>query len=948
MKTGAASAGFRHLPLLERTDELERIERCLRAARAGQGSILLLEGPPGIGKTTLLAETRSLAEAYGLRHLGARGSDLEHDFAYGVVRQLLEPPLLAGDVASPPELLQGAAALAAPALGAAAVARDPGSRETSYTVLHGLYWLCANLAQREPLVLSVDDAHWADAPSLRFLAYLARRIDELPIALVVASEVEAESGPLSQLATDSHVEVLSPSPLSSDGVAALLAAELGGDADESFVAACHTATGGVPFLVRELIAALRDDRVEPTAAAVERVGELGPRTIARSVLLRLGRLGPAAGELARTLAVLGPGAELREAAVLSVLDYSSAAEAADLLEAAGITMRERPLAFAHRIVQAAIYGELGPGDRARRHAEAARLLAAQQEPLERVAAHLLAAEPAAQAWAVDVLRGAAAEARSRGAPDSAAAYLRRALAEPPPAADRVALLLELGSAETHSGDDAAVEHLEEALGSAGEPAQLADAALMLGRALVLAHRPKRAAETFEHAVRAFAGSDPELELLFESAVVGVAQTDVATAPLLEGRFERLRELAGRADRVPRAVHSVLAFAAASESAQQAAELAERALEGLPRPYPGSGDPYLFFFACSGLLFSERFERAAALYDAALEDAQQAGSVPRFVAASCFRSWNSYRIGELAEAEADARLALEACSENALDWYLPFSAAMVLEPLVERGELDQAEDELARSGAAAQERTSYSFMLLLYARGRLRLAQERAQEALADLLAAGAGLERMRAGGPAVCGWRSEAALAHAALGEQDEARRLAAAELELARSFGARRTLGVALRVAGVVEGGEQGLALLVDAAATLEQSPARLEYARALTDLGSALRRAGQRQEARMRLRLGLDLAYRCRAPALVERAREELVAAGSRPRRALLTGVEALTPSELRIVRMAAEGRANREIAQALFVTARTVETHLTHAYQKLGINSRDELPDALGASG
>jgi DNA-binding CsgD family transcriptional regulator len=129
-----------------------------------------------------------------------------------------------------------------------------------------------------------------------------------------------------------------------------------------------------------------------------------------------------------------------------------------------------------------------------------------------------------------------------------------------------------------------------------------------------------------------------------------------------------------------------------------------------------------------------------------------------------------------------------------------------------------------------------------------------------------------------------------------------------------------------------------------LEDSPAELEHARALTDLGAALRRTGKRSEAREPLRAGLDLAQRCHATALVQRAHDELVASGARPRRFLLTGVDSLTASERRVAEMASEGLTNREIAQALFVTEKTVEGHLGHAYRKLDVRSRSELPRAL----
>ena len=190
----------------------------------------------------------------------------------------------------------------------------------------------------------------------------------------------------------------------------------------------------------------------------------------------------------------------------------------------------------------------------------------------------------------------------------------------------------------------------------------------------------------------------------------------------------------------------------------------------------------------------------------------------------------------------------------------------------------------------------------------------------------------------------QAALALLQLGEQDEARRLAAEELELARTWGRPRALGAALRVAGLVEGGEQGLALLREAVEVLSGSPAKLEHAKARTELGAALRRANQRSGAREQLRRALELATICGARPLAARANTELRATGARPRRIALSGVESLTPSERRVAQMATEGPTNREIAQALFVTPRTVEVHLTSAYRKLGISSRSQLAAAL----
>jgi DNA-binding CsgD family transcriptional regulator len=175
---------------------------------------------------------------------------------------------------------------------------------------------------------------------------------------------------------------------------------------------------------------------------------------------------------------------------------------------------------------------------------------------------------------------------------------------------------------------------------------------------------------------------------------------------------------------------------------------------------------------------------------------------------------------------------------------------------------------------------------------------------------------------------------------------LSSEELELARIWGAPRALGAALRVAGVVEGGQRGLALLEEAVEVLADSPAKLEHAKARTELGAALRRAKRRSEARDQLRHAVELATRCGAAALATRAETELLATGARPRRIALSGLESLTPSERRVAELAAEGPTNREIAQALFVTPKTVEVHLSSVYRKLGIRSRSQLPAALTA--
>jgi DNA-binding CsgD family transcriptional regulator len=271
--------------------------------------------------------------------------------------------------------------------------------------------------------------------------------------------------------------------------------------------------------------------------------------------------------------------------------------------------------------------------------------------------------------------------------------------------------------------------------------------------------------------------------------------------------------------------------------------------------------------------------------------------------------------------------------------------VLIELLVERGEYDRAEREL-RPFAADLHGTTHMAATLRYGRARLRAAQRRFGEALSDFEAVGDIAVQTGAISPSLWPWRSDAALAALALGQLDTARRLSEEELELARAFGAPRALGVALRAAGLVTGGQPGQALLRQAIDVLAGPDTRIEQTRALTDLGALLRRGNHRIEARPLLRQALDGAHHLGAAALAGQAETELRATGSKPRQVVLSGLEALTASERRIAELAAEGLTNREIAQTLFVTARTVEGHLTHVFQKLDVKTRTELPTALAA--
>jgi DNA-binding CsgD family transcriptional regulator len=937
--------------LLERGDQLDRLEAALAAARQGEGRLVVVEAAAGMGKTALLHELRARAEAAGMRVLRARGAELEQEFAYGIVRQLLEPPLVAARPEERADLLAGAAGLAAERLGFAGTtpggeADGVGRPDAAFAVLHGLYWLCANLATRRPLVLAVDDAHWADASSLRFLGFLQTRLEELPVALVIATRPELH-GPardvLQALAAEPAATVLEPRPLSAEAVARLVEDGLGEPADPIFADACVRATRGTPFLVRQLLVALREDGVPPVAASAPHVAELGARTVGRWILVRLGRLDPAAGRLARAVAVLER-AELTEAAGLAGLDPHAAVAAADELEVAGILEHARPLTFAHPIVRAAVYGELSGAERAAAHRRAAELLYADASAAERAAEHLLATEPAGDPWVVDRLAAAARVAVASGAPDSAVTYLRRALAEPPPPEARGARLLELGLAEVSAGRRDAERHLRAALDALPPAPHRVTAAISLAFVLSRAQRSPEAVEVLRRVVGELGESHPAVTPMLELAAAGMGMIHEGSAPAAQPRLEAIRLAADRERPAPRELLAVAAVWAClrNEPADTAAALADRALRAGPRPVPAPTDLPWFLQANITLLWTDRFAAARTALDAGLVEARATGDGVLLAAGYAHRSLLFLRLGDFAAAETDARAAMEITGAPP-ELYRLMATAGLAESLLELADLDGAEVAIAARGSAVDGGTVFA-ALLRHVRGRVHLARRRYDDALRDFTAAGAVLRGCRAVTPAIAPWRSEAALVHLALGELDAAAELAAEELALARAFGAPRALGIALRGAGTVLEGREGEALLREALDVLADAHVPIALAKTQLELGARLRRSNRRAEARRLLRLSLDTAHRLGANLLADRAETELRATGAKPRRAVLTGVDALTASELRVAELAAQGLTNREIAQALFVTARTVEGHLTQAFRKLDVPSREALAAML----
>ncbi|HEX5192092.1 MAG TPA: AAA family ATPase [Solirubrobacteraceae bacterium] len=920
--------------LVERAAELDRVRECIDAAAAGRGSLVLIEGVAGIGKTSVLRHACTIAAHAGCGVRFAAAGPLERDLGWNIVRQLFADVARADD-AERERLLAGVNGLAAPALGLAA-GSDAGA-------LHGLYWLTADIAGASPLLLAVDDAQWADPASLSYLTYLVPRLNDLGVlvAVTVRSGEEQRSAELRAL-SGGRATVIGLRAMSAAATATLTRSALGDDAAAAFCEACHNVTGGNPFLLHELLEQLRRDRIQPSEESAAQVNAVRPETVTRSVLLRLSTLSEAARALANAVAILGDEGVLAQAATLAELDRADAIAAAD--ELAGADILDAALRFVHPIVQETVLAELSALVQAYQHDRAARMLVEQRAPAERVGVHLLHTEPAGDPWVVERLREAAAAALASGAPVAAATYLERALHEPPPPPNRGLVLFELGAAQART-DLGGVQRIREALELTAEPHTRAEMMLLLGSTVGLAGDHEQAADVL-HAALNEPHDDGALRVSIDAELAGHC---LHASSRLGLAFERLggvrlhRAASGSAEH---ALRVIAAHALICSGQLDAGAAREVALAAADSALVETGGLSQALFVAELLVYADELEAAIAVLDRRIAHARAHGSSPGVALASAFRAQAELRRGAVLRAETDARTALEVLDSEFLGYCRPYVLSFMIDVLVELDRLHEAESLLELAGPRPNWPQLWQHALLTASEARLRAAKGDHMRAAETALECGRRLAPWRPRNPTAVPWRSLAALASARVGEREEAIRLAESELAHARAMAPPRALGVALRTSGLVHGGDPGIALLRESVTVLEGSVARLEHARALVDLGAALRRSGQRADAREPLRAGLDGARRCGARALARRARDELVAAGARPRGPVDAEPELLTPSESRVARLAADGRTNREIAQALFVSLRTVETHLTHVYQKLDIGSRAQLPGALAA--
>lgn len=932
--------------LLERATCLDEFDALFSGALQGSTSCVVIEGCWGTGKTALIGAACEAARRYGVWTARARGRESERRTRYSVLRDALESvyrPWSAGaDLHAHPDV-------AGPWRGLLAMLEQTGL--TPIEVSHRLVEVLSEADAPLPVAFAVDDADMADNESMAVLTTAIRRVGP-ERAWLVASTHHRQPGvalrPVDRLLSEPQTRHLVIGPLQAETVGDAIQQFSGQAPSGAFRDRCYQVTGGRPLLLFALLGALEQAGFDVTVEGdvMASIGSMVVPRIAQVVLDRLSWMSIAASDLLGAVAVLGDGADLSTARDLARIDGLAAERGADSAVLGELLEPGRPLRFTSPLIRAAIYHDIPPGRRARLHADAARVLKGEDRPEDQVLRHLLLTEPAHDVEMADWLARMGRSALDRADFDMAVQCLRRALSEPAPAAERQGILLDLAGAEATLAVPSAVGRFRQAVMLGGaEPEPLARAAVRLLRAL--GGPPPFEPEIVDVLWGVVDRLDPSLvELRFELELALRFATDDAGLRGLD-RFEQL--LDGLAIDSP----ELAVVGRACLAGQKLGDPRWAGVDEVGAMIEAGLDPEDLFrgdalarriqFACMvDLLRCGRYDAVDSITQQCLAVSLRDAGQDAAPAVLSLRGLSLLWQGDLAAAEEACRQTLEVAGEQK-DEPVLLAQLCLLSILLERGlvsEAAQFESGLGQAHAA----DAGLRLLMAETLARLRIAEGQARRGLDELLAAGEQAERQGISNPAVTSWRQEAARVYFQLGEPGEAQRLAHEAVELARAFADVRTLGATLRAAAEVAGPDRKVTLLSEAVDLLADSAVSLEAARAMVDLGEALSAVGRRDEARMALRRGAHLASLCGADPLVELASNQLRAAGARPRRVALTGLEALTPAELRVVTLAAAGNTNAGIAATLYVTDKTVEGHLARAYQKLGIHSRLELRPLL----
>ncbi|GLW02468.1 AAA family ATPase [Streptomyces lavendulae] len=961
-------------PLRERDGVRELLAAGTERARAGSGGAVLLQGATGTGRTSVLEDAVRDAAGRGLRVLRVRCSPEDTGVPFAAVLQLLGPVTDFTDLAPDPD--------------------DRGSAARLWRLLYAY-------AAQGPLLLAVDDVHLADAPSRRWLREAVRRIDRLPVLLVAGERNQYDIDPgragLAQSLPPSLVRTHTIAPLGDTAAAELVRAAYPA-AGPDWTAECVRAGAGSPLLLHALLDDLGGTRTDGPAPdgpppLPDTCAALYPGSYPAAVAWWLDCAGGATAEVARCLAALeeawpqetpvptqargtrgtrdtrGTRGTRDARDTRETRHRRTGGDAADpvgpdvaraLAEAAGADparvagwltamtrigiLRPDPAGrprFAHRLLRDAVLSGWPTARREAAHRVAAEALLRRGERVEAVAAHLLRAPGVGLPWALRVLRDAATVAVHDARPGDAARYLRRALDEPLSDDRRQQLLTELGSLEYASADGAvAIARLAEAQHLRATPRDRVRAAVALGTALVGRGEVTTALEVLRRTEGSLDGH-PGLTRTVQTATVLLSDADLATR---QETYRRLSESGRHApELVGTASRALLVRYEATAGLLSAGEAMTRVRALLAEPSDPLAEPFLLGTAAAVAEWADELDEAERLVDRGL-----AGQHPALLHPMEHALLNTR--ADIAAARGDVARLIAVRGDGAAIAARAHSGpsnrdAHVLMALVHTGRSEEA-GRLAEAFDLSRAPESWELNRFLYARGVQRLAAGDPAGALHDFLECGRRQTAREVLSPVVTPWRSAVAQCRLALGGGQEALALATEELRLARVWNTPRTVGRALRVLGTATGGRRGLHLAEEAVDTLRDAPADagMELVEALLAHGRQLLAAGERGRARERLREAADLAERKGGLRLLALAEKALREGGSRAPTTVRTGSGALTASERRIVELAAAGRTNTEIAGLLHLARRTVETHLTSAYRKLGIRGRAELPAAL----
>ena len=937
---------FSNSTLLGRADELETLNRLARETRWGHTGLAVVTGPTGIGKSALL---RAFLDGDGCRQATVLHGLCEEDASGDPLsggRGLLGPTVQGG---SP----EGDALLA---LTPGALAGEPPHALAVQRAFHGLYRLAAHELTRRPLVLALDDAHHCDELSLRWLDFLLRRADGLPLLIVLTQQAEATAlvrgapahRALADLTAGRRTTTLRLRPLTETDVAEVVRQFFPAPATPAFVTRACSVTGGNPRLLGRLLSALRAEGAGSGVSGVDLMAEIGGRVLASWARELLGRLPSWVGDVARAVAVLGE----------QGTDHVGplAAVPADVVEDVLTVLREAGLLtsggrqLADGAVRAAVLAPLDGQTLSGLRTRAALLLSDAGRPAEEIADHLLPLPSNPAPWMPGILLEAAALAESRGAPEAAARYLY-GLWEVDPESVEVRVRLARALAETDPSE--AVGLLRGVLRPGVDIRTRARVAAQFGTACLAARESSAALGVLEGVLTALdaelgphlSPADRELRTLVESVLLIVGSHDRGTIAAMRKRAATMTVPEGDTPAQRQKLASMAVLTALDGQAHESAvKYALRAARSPQLPLRG----WSLINSAFVLDLADRTEDALDALDRLLRHARENSAVSTYSLALAIRALHRHGLGALPDALADARRAVQICGAERWGERVVLPRLALAGVMVDRGEAAGAEKLLTGTAPVWRDQYVWTYHRYLMAHGRCRHALGDPEGALALFRECGRSLEEAEVRHAAYLPWWAEAACVLAELGRAEEAQEPAAHGTRLARQWGTPRVLGLAALARGVATPGEEGVELLGEAVRELSASPARIEHARAELVLGQALLAAGDLRAAREHLRAAADLAQRCGALALGQSARGALLAAGGRMRRMTASPLDLLTSMERKVAGLAAGGAKNRSIAQSLYVTVRTVETHLTSVYRKLDISDRAQLAVVLRSPG